>query len=105
MTLGSGNSPGEESTFSGSITAGKNYSVYLDKIGSGTLTIGGSNDNVNLGATVESGLLILAKQSSADVHAIGSYLTIDSGPAFNSAAPADISSTTMSPSPTTEPSI
>ena len=55
----------------------------LTKVGSDILTLGGSVDNWGLGATVDSGTLVLAKDPSSanpDVHAIGGGgLTINGG--------------------------
>jgi autotransporter-associated beta strand protein len=79
LTLGENTAATDSDTFSGPITAGKNFSVALNKVGNGSLTLAGTADNVNLGAEVSSGTLILAKTSSDTVHAIGRYLTIDSG--------------------------
>ncbi len=76
-TVGSGNI-----TLSGGFTA----STYvLTKIGTGTLTLSGSTDNVGLGAAVSAGTLVLAKTSSGapnHVHAIGGFgLTVNGGTA------------------------
>ena len=43
----------------------------LTKIGTDTLTLSGSTDNVSLAVTVNSGTVILAKASASGVHAIG----------------------------------
>ena len=50
-----------------------NGNTLLTKIGNGSLTISGTNDNFGLSANVSSGTLVLAKTSShsPDVHAIG----------------------------------
>jgi fibronectin-binding autotransporter adhesin len=53
--------------------------VVLSKNGGGSLTLGGSGDNLNLGMTANAGTLILNKASSSTVHAIGSGLTINTG--------------------------
>ena len=79
LTLGENSQAGDTDTFSGSIAAGNNFSVLLDKVGAGTLTLAGGGDNINLSATVEAGTLVLAKTSSSTVHAIGGSLTINSG--------------------------
>lgn len=63
-------------TLSGAIGS----STLLTKNGSHTLTISGSSDNVAMSLTANAGLVILAKSSSAAVHAIGGgTLTINSG--------------------------
>ncbi len=49
----------------------------LQKSGGGTLTLGGSGDNLNLSATVSGGTIVLNKASSSSVHAIGAGLTIN----------------------------
>lgn len=56
----------------------------LNKLGAGTLTLSGADDNSSLTAVVNGGSLLLAKTSSATVHAVGtgpsgSILTINSG--------------------------
>ncbi len=54
--------------------------IALAKNGNDTLALGGSGDNTGLAVTVNSGIVILAKSSSASVHAIGSGgLTINGG--------------------------
>lgn len=58
------------SDFSGSF-AGTSTSI-LRKIGSGTITLSGTSDNVGGRARVDAGTLLLAKTSNADVHAVGS---------------------------------
>ena len=57
---------------SGSVNGGASAFV-LTKVGGNTLTLSGNTDNINLGATVNSGTLVLGKTSShsPDVHAIG----------------------------------
>jgi autotransporter-associated beta strand protein len=79
VTLGENTAAADSDTFSGPITAGNNFSVALNKVGNGTLTLAGTTDNVSLGGEVKSGTLILAKTSSNTVHAIGRDLAIDSG--------------------------
>jgi|GEM_PF-2556948 len=56
--------------------AGGNPSVAVN---SGTVTLGGSQDNAGAAATVTNATLILAKASSATAHAIGTGLTINTG--------------------------
>ncbi len=51
----------------------------IEKIGTGTLTLGGTTNNTNLEAEVKAGVLVLAKDSSEDVHAINGGLYIDDG--------------------------
>jgi fibronectin-binding autotransporter adhesin len=53
--------------------------VTLVQGGTGTLTLGGTNDNGFLSVTVTKGMLILAKTSTAGVHAIGNGLDIEGG--------------------------
>lgn len=45
----------------------------------GTVSFTGTADNLNIGATVNSGTLLLAKTSSSGVHSIGTNLTVNSG--------------------------
>ncbi|MBX7210356.1 MAG: autotransporter-associated beta strand repeat-containing protein [Verrucomicrobiaceae bacterium] len=45
----------------------------------GTVQFGGTGDNVNVAATVNTGSLLLAKTSSASVHAVGGGLTVNAG--------------------------
>ncbi|MEI6075327.1 MAG: autotransporter-associated beta strand repeat-containing protein [Verrucomicrobiota bacterium] len=56
--------------------AGANPSLAIN---SGGVTLGGSADNVGAAAAVTNATLILAKTSTASVHAIGSGLTIKTG--------------------------
>ena len=51
----------------------------LTKNGVGTLTLGGSGDNISIGATVNTGSLVLAKTSSGGVHALGGATTVNNG--------------------------
>ena len=51
----------------------------LTKNGTGTLTLGGSGDNVNLGATVNAGTLVLGKASTSGIHALGGTTTVAGG--------------------------
>ncbi len=54
--------------------SGEVYQVnqgLLTKTGAGALVLAGTQDNVGLGAIVDSGTLVLAKTSGANVHAIG----------------------------------
>jgi autotransporter-associated beta strand protein len=53
------------------LTGAIGVSAHVTKSGSHTLTIGGTTDNVGLGLTANAGMVILAKTSSAGVHAIG----------------------------------
>jgi len=62
-------------TLNGSV----NNDAELDKLGAGTLTFSGSTDNAALRVTVDQGTVILAKDSSPDVHCIGYGLTVNSG--------------------------
>lgn len=67
---------------SGAITLNGNISAGspVTKNGSHVLTLGGTGDNSGVGLTANAGTVILAKTSSASVHAIGgSTLTINSG--------------------------
>jgi autotransporter-associated beta strand protein len=95
------NSSASAATWSGTVGAGAAFSVggngsnitlsgsvnslpafVLTKVGNNTLTLNGTTDNSNLGATVNSGTLVLAKTSShsPDVHAIGqATLTANGG--------------------------
>jgi fibronectin-binding autotransporter adhesin len=86
------NSSASAASLSGAVTAGAAFTVggtgditlsgsvnslpafVLTKVGNNTLTLNGTSDNSNLGATVKSGTLVLAKASSSspDVHAVGS---------------------------------
>ncbi|MCY2991113.1 MAG: autotransporter-associated beta strand repeat-containing protein [Planctomycetota bacterium] len=91
------NSSGTAASLSGNIP-GNTYSVggtgnitftgtgrvqgTLTKVGGNTLTLGGTQDNSSLTAIVTTGTLLLAKSSSATVHALGSgatALTINNG--------------------------
>ena len=45
----------------------------------GTVSFAGAVDNLNIAAVVNSGTLLLAKTSSAAVHAVGSGLTVNNG--------------------------
>lgn len=47
--------------------------------GPGQVTLAGNADNVSLGATVNGGTLVLAKNSTPSVHAIGGVLTVNNG--------------------------
>jgi fibronectin-binding autotransporter adhesin len=57
---------GGSSTFTGAIS-----SITLQKLGTGTFTLGGSADNASLVALISAGTLVLEKASSAAVHALG----------------------------------
>jgi autotransporter-associated beta strand protein len=50
----------------------------VQKNGTGTLTFGGSSDNLNAGVSVNGGTLLLNKSSSSSVHAVGAGLTVNS---------------------------
>jgi len=99
ITLGGLNTSGEN-TFSGTITLTNNVVLSAASGGSltfsgilrtdgatrtatansaGTVTLGGSADNVNLALTVTSGTAVLGKTSSSSVHAVGAGLTISGG--------------------------
>ena len=58
-------------TINGAIGGGTG-TIGLTKNGSDTLTLGGSADNTGLAVTVNTGTVVLAKSSSASVHAVGS---------------------------------
>ncbi len=67
-------------TLSGPVGSSNNFTVT--KVGAGMLTLGGSGDNSYLGLVVDSGTVILDKNSndSPDVHAVGGVgLTVNSG--------------------------
>ena len=58
--------------------------ALVTKTGFGTLTVGGSSDNINLRLQVNDGTVVLNKASSANVHAVGSgggtdYAVINNG--------------------------
>ena len=59
--------------------AGGTGTIALAKNGNNTLTLGGSGDNTGLAVTVSSGTVLLAKSSSASVHAFGGVLLISAG--------------------------
>ena len=83
-------------TLSGSVDSATNV---LTKIGTDTLRLSGSTDNISLAVTVNSGSVILGKASTSGMHAIGGGpgLVINGG-RLNSAAPAAIRSMTLPPS-------
>jgi len=58
---------------------GSGGSPMVVQNGTGVATLGGSSDNANLGAVVNSSTLILGKASSSGVHAIGKASTVNSG--------------------------
>lgn len=64
-------------TFDGTLTS--TATGIFNKTGNGTLTLGGTSDNAFLRGTVQQGTLVLAKQSSASVHALGGDTTIHAG--------------------------
>ena len=75
MALSVGNN-NASTTFSAAL----NGPGSLTKIGSGALTIAGSNDNNSLGVTVSAGTLVLGKSSGGGVHAVGGPgMTVNSG--------------------------
>lgn len=100
MTIGGLNTSGTNA-FSGTITLNKDVtlqaatggtvtfntltasSARIANIGgsgnNGTVQFAGSADNLSIGATVNSGTLVLGKVSNGSVHAIGSGLTISNG--------------------------
>ncbi len=51
----------------------------VNKVDSGTLTLSGSTDNSFLGMNVNGGTVILNKNSTTAIHAIGNPLTVNSG--------------------------
>jgi fibronectin-binding autotransporter adhesin len=61
--------------------AGVLQNLYLAKAGAGTLTLTGNSDNSSTGTNVLGGTLVLAKDSSSTVHALGgtSTLTVSGG--------------------------
>ncbi len=64
-------------TFTGSLNGTTNNTI-LTKTGTGSVTLSGNTDNPGLSASVVSGALLLNKESSATVHAVGN-LVIGSG--------------------------
>jgi autotransporter-associated beta strand protein len=52
-------------------------STQIFKLGTNTLTLAGATDNTNLSLTASAGAVILAKNSSPSVHALGGNLTIN----------------------------
>jgi hypothetical protein len=83
ITLGELRQNGKTVTFNG----GSNTNVgdvvngpgtgSIQKNGTGTLTFGGTADNLSVTATVNNGTLVLNKASSGSVHAVGSGLTVN----------------------------
>jgi autotransporter-associated beta strand protein len=67
-------------TLAGPVTSPSSANT-LTKTGSGTLTLGGANDNSNLILGVSSGLVVLSKTSSATVHAVAGIADIAAGAA------------------------
>lgn len=63
---------------SASIFNGQLWNVAVRHSGTGSLTLGGSTDNISVSAIAAGGTLILAKDSNSSVHAIGSQLTVES---------------------------
>ena len=79
LNVGINNGSGE---FSGTLLAASpnGATLYaLNKLGSGTQTISGTADNASLAANVTAGTLVLAKTSSATVHALGILSTVSGG--------------------------
>jgi fibronectin-binding autotransporter adhesin len=75
--LSIGNYSGVNDVFNGSLNfASSGSSARLIKVGSNTLTLGGTLDNSTARVEVQEGNLILAKDSLPTVHAIGSLLII-----------------------------
>ena len=72
---------GGSGDFSGQFTNSSGAgAISLVKTGSGTQTLSGTADNVGLAVTANAGTLILAKASSAGVHAVGGGgLTVGGG--------------------------
>jgi autotransporter-associated beta strand protein len=80
LSIGENSGSTDAGTFSGTITsADSGHAVTLVKTGNSAFTLAGATDNGYLGATVNSGTLVLAKTSSSSVHAIGGPLLINSG--------------------------
>lgn len=77
LTLGGSHAT---TAFDGMLGAsGGTQSATIIKKGNGTFTLGGSTNNLNLGGLVEAGILVLGKNSSSTVHAIGRDVTIQAG--------------------------
>jgi autotransporter-associated beta strand protein len=76
---------GANNTSFGQMNNSPNTGTGLVKNGGGTLTLTGAADNLNQFATVNAGVLVLSKASSATVHALGATdavgLTITGGTA------------------------
>ena len=66
-------------TFDGRFDGGVNGGMFIEKNGSGTLTLGGSEDNPNGRLRVNAGTVNLNKSSSATVRAVGAELVMDGG--------------------------
>lgn len=71
ITVGSDNT---SSTFNGTIWGWGE----MTKVGTGTLTLGGTSDNISFGLDVNGGKVVLAKTSSPSVHALA-WANVDSG--------------------------
>ncbi len=54
-------------------------SQALTKVGTGTLTLGGTADNSLFGLTVNGGIAVLGKASTTNVHALGNASSVGSG--------------------------
>ncbi|MCL4207844.1 MAG: autotransporter-associated beta strand repeat-containing protein, partial [Pirellulaceae bacterium] len=85
VTTGSGGTidvpVGVNLTTTGTVRSSASSAAVLTKTGLGTLTLGGAAgnaDNFYLAATVNAGTLVLAKQSSGSVHAVGAGLIVNS---------------------------
>ncbi len=74
LTFGTANN----TTFNGVVNGGTGTFAII-KQGSGTFTLGGTLDNGSGRLTVNDGTVVLAKDSSNVVHAVGSALVINSG--------------------------
>jgi autotransporter-associated beta strand protein len=68
--LFAGNTDATGYNFSGGLIG--TSTARLRKIGTGTLTLSGTGDNIDARARVEAGTLLLAKDNSATAHALGS---------------------------------
>ena len=74
LTFGTANN----TTFNGVVDGGTG-TFGLIKQGTGTFTLGGTLDNNSGRLVVNAGTVVLAKESSNNVHAVASALTINSG--------------------------
>jgi autotransporter-associated beta strand protein len=76
LRVGANGGSGE---FSGTLGASSNGGWTLIKVGSGIQTLSGTTDNDSGRASVEGGILVLAKQSSASAHALGTTAAVNGG--------------------------